>query len=141
MKLRWMFALAATLFGVGCAKAPDEAQVRAAIAAMQISVEQRDPREFMRHVATDFSGNQGNIESQQLHNLLRAQILRNERIGVVIGPIAVELRGERATADFSATLTGGASWLPERGAIYRIRSGWKREQDEWHCISAQWEAP
>ena len=40
-------------------------------------------------------------------------------------------QGDRATASLIATLTGGQGGLiPERGAIYSINSGWRRDGKE-----------
>jgi hypothetical protein len=40
----------------------------------------------------------------------------------------------------SATFTGsGGRWVPERGAIYRIVSGWSKQSGRWMCVNARWE--
>ncbi|HJU37987.1 MAG TPA: DUF4440 domain-containing protein [Tahibacter sp.] len=130
-----------SLLLAGCSRTPDEVRIREAIAAMQTAVEKREPRTFMGYVADDFTGNKGSVDRAQVHNLLRAQFLRNEAIGVTLGPIDVELMGKRATATVTATLTGGSGgWLPERGGAYRFTTGWKDDGGEWRCISAEWEA-
>ena len=106
-----------------CSRPPAEQQIRAAIAAMQAAVEAREPRRFLDHVSTDFSGNDARVDREGLHNLLRAAVLRNERIGVTLGPIDVQVQGDRGRADMSVTLTGSAGGLiPERGAVYAVRS-------------------
>ncbi|HVJ63327.1 MAG TPA: nuclear transport factor 2 family protein [Tahibacter sp.] len=132
----------AAVFAAGCSRTPDEVRIREAITAMETAVEAREPRAFMEHVADDFTGNRGSIDRAQLHNLLRGQFLRNEEIGVTLGPIEVELMDKRATAKVTATLTGGGSggWIPERGAAYAFTTGWKNDGGEWRCISAEWEA-
>ena len=104
------------------------------------AVEAHDPRAFMRYVSADFTGNDGQADRDGLHNLLRAQVLRNESVGVTLGPIDVDLLGDRATVHVTATLTGGSGGLlPERGSIYSITSGWKREGGEWKCFNAAWQ--
>lgn len=138
--MRRVFALLALLlFAAGCSRTPDETQIREAIAAMEHAVEQRQPREFMAFVAEDFTGSEGSLDRAGMHNLLRAQLLGNQDIGVLLGPIEVTLTGERAVAKVSATLTGGSGgWLPERGAVYEFDTGWKKVGGEWRCISANW---
>ena len=107
---------------------------------MQHAAEARDPRQFMEHVASDFSGNQGSVDREGLHNLMRAIVLRNEKVGVTLGPIDVDVQGNRATASLMATLTGGrGGLLPEHGAIYSIKSGWRRDGKDWICFAATWE--
>lgn len=124
----------------GCSRPPDEDRIRSAITAMEQAAEQREPRAFMEQIAPDFVGGEASFDRTALHNLLRGQFLRNEGINVLLGPIEVSLQGDRATAKVTATLTGGSGgWLPERGAIYDIDTGWKRLDGEWRCISASWQ--
>jgi len=141
MRLRpFLLVFAAVLTLAGCARKPDEQRLRETIAAMQSAVEQSKPRDFIARVATDFTGNEGSVDRDGLGNILRVAALRNEKIGVTIGPIAVQLQGERATADLTATLTGGSGGLlPERGAIYAIHSAWKKDGAEWRLYNATWE--
>ena len=122
-----------------CSRTPDEQRIREAIAAMQQAMEQGRPRAFMAHVSADFIGNDAAFDRDALHNLLRAEVLRNDEIGVTLGPIDIELQGERATARLTATFTGGSGGLlPERGSVYTITSGWKLEDGEWRCFSGRW---
>jgi ketosteroid isomerase-like protein len=138
--MKYVLPIIAFLMLAACRHTPDEQRVRDAVAAMQKAAEARDPRGFMAHVATDFTGNDGQVDRDGLHNLLRAEVLRNESVGVTLGPIDVELQGERATVHVAATFTGGSGGLlPERGSIYAITSGWKREGGEWRCYNAAWQ--
>lgn len=136
MRLALLFV---ALLLAACSRTPDETRIREAITGMETAVESRNPRDFMAHVAEDFSGGESGLDRTGLHNLLRGQFLRNESVGVLLGPIAVTLQGDRATAEVTATLSGGSGgWLPERGAIYDIVTGWKRVDGSWLCISASW---
>lgn len=136
LAMPWLLALVLA----ACARPPAEQRLRETVAAMQTAVEAREPRDFLRHVSADFTGNAGQVDREGLHNLLRAVVLRNERIGVVLGPAEIELGGDRARLRLSVTLTGSAGGLiPERGAVYAIDSGWKQDGGEWRCISATWE--
>jgi hypothetical protein len=90
-------------------------------------------------VASDFSGNQGSVDREGLHNLLRAIVLRNEKVSVTLGPIDVDIDGNRATASLIATVTAGqGGLLPEHGSIYSIDSGWRRDGKDWICFAATW---
>jgi ketosteroid isomerase-like protein len=135
--------LVSMLFGfAACSRPSDEEQIRAALAVMQEAVESGKPSDFMQFVADDFTGYGGEVDRKALHNLLRIQVLGNARIGVTLSSIDVELHGDRATVTVDAVLTGGnGRWLPERGSIRRIESGWRKSDGEWRCINAQWEAP
>lgn len=139
----WLLALVALLSALlsACTRTPDEQRIRAAITAMQHAAEQRRPRDFTAHVSDDFIGNDDpGFDKAALLNLLRVEVLRNDEVGVLLGPIDVDLQGDRATVHVAATITGGkGSLLPERGAVYDITSGWKRQDGEWVCFSGRWE--
>ena len=126
----------------GCGDdASPEARLRDTIAAMEAAAEEGRRGDFMDYVAEDFSGQDGRLGHQELADLLRVQILRHSRVHAVISGIEVELIGNRANASINALLTGGPSaWLPESGRVFRIRTGWKLDdQDDWVLISANWE--
>ena len=137
----WPALLFLLLLGVGgCSRTPDETRIRNAIVSMQEALEQHNPGDFMAFVADDFTGADGSMDRDALHNLLRAQVLANASIGIASGPIDIELHGDRATVRMTATFTGGsARWLPERGSVYTLTSGWRRSGDDWQCFNAQWE--
>jgi len=125
----------------GCSRKPDEQRIRETVAAMQAAMETRQPRDFMAHIANDFTGNDGTVDREGLHNVLRGVALRNGKLGVTLGPLDITLQGDRATLDVTATFTGGEgdSLLPDRAAVYSIHSAWRREGPEWRCYSAKWE--
>ncbi|MBL8298775.1 MAG: nuclear transport factor 2 family protein [Rhodanobacteraceae bacterium] len=135
-----LLPIAVSLLLSACNRAPDEQRIREAVTAMEAAVEARNPRDFMVHVADDFVGRDSGFDRTSLHNLLRAQFLRNQAVGVVIGPIDVVLQPPRATARMSVTLSGSTGGLlPERGAIYSVETGWKLVDGQWRCLSASWE--
>ena len=134
----WAFACVVTILAA-CSAPPAEEQLRAAIDAMQAAATERRPRDFMQWVADDFVGNDG-VDGAALHNLLRAQLLRNKAIGATRGPLDIQVQGERATVKFSVVVIGGAGGLlPERAQSYAITSGWRLEDGEWRIYLAEWE--
>jgi ketosteroid isomerase-like protein len=123
-----------------CARVPDEQRIRADIATMQHAIENHDLHGFMDHISGDFTGNDGTADREGLANVLRLEVLRNDEVGVALGPIDVELQDSRATVNLTATFTGGpGSLIPDHAAIYTIRSGWKKEGSQWRCFNATWE--
>lgn len=123
-----------------CARPSDEEQIRAAIGEMQQAIETGKPADFMRHIADDFTGDGGNIDKQGLHNFLRAQALTHTSIGITLVSTDVELQDDRATVKLTVTMTGGSGrWLPERGSVQQIESGWRRQGGDWLCVNAQWQ--
>jgi len=140
--MRWLLpVLLITAVVAGCSRSTDEQRIRTAISAMQQAMESRNPRAFMAHVSDDFIGNEAGFDREALANLLRAEVFRNDEVGVTLGPIEIEMQGDRATAKLIATFTGGSpgGMLPERGSVYTITSGWKRRGGEWVCFSGRWE--
>ena len=140
-RLRGFCLLAAfSLVLVACARTSDETRIRDAIAGMQAALEERRPADFMAFVAEDFTGADGTFDREALHKLLRAQVLANASIGITSGPLDIEMQGDRASVRMTTTFTGGnARWLPERGSVYTLTSGWRRSGDTWLCFNAQWE--
>ncbi len=140
MAIRMLCVVLVLLATCSCSRTPDDQRIRAEITAMRKAVEVRDPHAFLTYVTVDFSGDDGSVDREGLGNVLRAEVLRNESVGVALGPIGVELQGDRATVNVTATLTGGkGGLLPDRVSIYSITSGWRREKNDWLCYSARWE--
>lgn len=133
------FALCGVLLAA-CSRPPEEERIRSAMVQMQEALEGGRPADVMQHVSMDFTGDGGSVDREALHNLLRAQVLGNASIGIMTGPVEIERNGDRATVRVTATFTGGnARWLPERGSVYRLTSGWREVDGEWKVFNAQWE--
>ncbi len=140
MAVRILFALFAAISMADCSRTPDDQRIREHIQSMREALEKRNPRAFVAYVTPDFSGNDNTVDRDGLANVLRVEVLRNDQVNVVLGPIDVELQGDRARVDVVATIAGGkGGLLPERGAIYSITSGWRREGKDWRCYVATWE--
>ena len=122
----------------GCRHTPDETRVREAIAAAEQAAEQADAGGVVEPLSEGFDGNGGRLEREDLANLIRLARLRGEHVGVTLGPITVERRGERLVADFTVTLTQGSRLLPDAAGLYQVPTAWRKEGDEWRCYSATW---
>lgn len=131
--------LASILAMAGCSRTPAEDRLRAAIAEMQLGIEQRQPTVVMAHVADNFIGDAG-LDRDGLYGLLRVQVLRNASIGATLGPIEIELLEGQAEVRFSALLTGGAGGLlPDRAGTYSVTTGWREIDGNWKLVTASWE--
>ncbi|WP_460457615.1 nuclear transport factor 2 family protein [Arenimonas alkanexedens] len=127
------------LVGVaGCSREPPEEALRATIAEMQAAAEARDSSALVDSVAEDFAG-PGNMDRDQFRRYLALIWLRNREVAVRLGPLDVELLGERARVNFTAATTGGEGFLPDRADVYQVRTGWRLDDGEWMLISAEWE--
>ncbi|MBS7455917.1 nuclear transport factor 2 family protein [Coralloluteibacterium stylophorae] len=120
-----------------CSRTPSEEALRVRIAAMAAAVEARDAGAVLAPVAEDFGGPDG-LDRDGLARLVRLSFLRNAGIGTTLGPMSVQVDGERARVGFDAGLTGGRGLLPERAQLYAVETGWRFEDGEWMLISAQW---
>lgn len=137
--VRAVACLALALVCAGCGRSDDQTRLRQALDAFAQAVEARDPGQAMEQVATDFTGNEG-MDRAALHNLLRAQVLANTAPHVVLGPVAITVSGDTATARFTALATGGqGDWLPERAGRWQVTTGWRRDGRHWLLYYAQWE--
>ena len=123
-----------------CSRSSDEEQLRAALGTMQLAIEARQPSDFMDHVADDFTAPEAGMDRHQVHDLLRLQVLRNERIGVSTVVRDLRVESGRATITMTVTLTGSSGgWLPERGSVYALTSGWRKDDGDWKLIQANWQ--
>ena len=94
----------------------------------------------MDHVADDFTAPEAGMDRRQVHDLLRLQVLRNERIGVSTVVRDLRVESGRATITMTVTLTGSSGgWLPERGSVYALTSGWRKDDGDWKLIQANWQ--
>ena len=138
----FLAALAGLLIGMlcalpGCHREPPEAALRATIASMQAAAEAHDSDALFEPIAEDFAGSEG-MDRQAFHRYVTFMGLRNQKIGVQLGPLEVKLFGDRATVTFTAAITGGAGWMPERGQVYDVVTGWRLDGGKWKLISAKW---
>lgn len=132
--------IVASLLLCACSRSTDEQQLRDALATMQQAIEDRKPSEFMEHLADDFSAPEADMDRAQVHDLLRLQVLRNERIGISTVVREVRVEGVRATITLTATFTGSSGgWLPERGSVYTLTGGWRKDDGDWRLVQANWE--
>lgn len=122
----------------GCRHESDEAQVRASITAMATAAQAAAVGDVVEPLSDDFDGNGGELDRHGIANLVRLFALRGEHIGVLLGPVGIEHRGERLLATVTVTLSGGGRLLPEHAGVYRVQSAWRREGSAWRCYTASW---
>jgi ketosteroid isomerase-like protein len=129
------FALA---LAAACGRSDPEREIRATIARMAQSIEQRDPAMFLDAVAEDFTRESGAFGKQDARRTLLAAYLRNEKITVSAVVTDVRIEGDRAYAKVRVVATGGSGLLPERGQIWDFDSAWRRERSQWKVFNAEW---
>lgn len=116
-----------------------EQQVIAAIREIETRIENGERRQFIKHVSEDFSGQNGQLNRQELRGLVIYQLNRHQRLHAQLFPISVKESGEEtASANFRALITGGPGWIPDQGQLYAFETLWRYEGGEWMLYSANW---
>ena len=125
-----------------CSRSDPEQAVRAQLEALQQAIDARDAGAVEDLLAEDFIGNEG-MDRRGAKQLAAAVFLRHREIGARLGPVTVELRGEReAIARFSVLATGGSGGLlPEQGQVYQVQTGWRLQDGDWKLLNASWTPP
>ena len=138
--MRFVFRALALLIVLGsCARTPDEERIRAALDAMQRAAQTRRPADVLQYVASDFIGNNGDLDRDDLAQMLRMQVLRRDGVAISMGPTDVVIDDDRATAKFEIRVSDPTRrWIPGGGQTYRIVSAWRREGGTWLCYTATW---
>lgn len=123
-----------------CHRTPAEQQIRQSIDAAATAARANDVSGVLAVVGDDFTGNDGDIDKRGLHQLLAVRALRQDKTGVLVGPVAFERKGDRIVASFNLVLTGGkpGDLLPEQSAVYAMTTAWRREGGAWVCYNATW---
>ena len=135
--LRAGFLTCLLLLLFACSGDNPEDLLRRQIASMETAVEARKPADFLQYVTEDFSGENGQLDRQQLRGVLASQLVGNQSVSVTLGPPEIKVTGDRATVKVSALVLGGR-FLPERGQTLAIESAWILEGGEWRCYAATW---
>jgi hypothetical protein len=132
-------ALIAVVLVTACSQESPEQAVRARVATLQAAIDARDAGDVEALLAEDFVGNEG-IDRRGARQLAVAVFLRHRDVAAKVGPVSVELRGERdAIARFSVLATGGSGGLlPDSGQVYQFETGWRLVDGEWKLLTASW---
>ncbi|WHZ17867.1 MAG: hypothetical protein OJF55_000016 [Rhodanobacteraceae bacterium] len=134
----WVLLFAAAL--AACHRTPAEQQIREAIDAAAAAARADDTSGVLAVVSDDFTGNEGDLDRDGLRRLLALRALRQDKTGVLVGPVTFEHKGDRIVAKFNLVLTGGKpdDLLPDQSAIYAMTTAWRREGSHWRCYAAAW---
>lgn len=124
----------------GCSAPPDEAALRARITSLQEAIEARDAERLLDAVDPEFGGPEG-MDRDGLRRYATLMLLRQQNVGVTLGPVEVEVRGDRAAARFDAVVTGSHRFIPEGVEARRVETVWRREGSDWVLVSADWSRP
>jgi hypothetical protein len=138
--LNYLLCVLIVLSLVACKADPPEQRLRETVVAMQKAVEEGAPAKFMESVSAGFVGNDG-VDRSGLERVLKAHLLFNNKVAVQTGPVTVDMGEDARTATvrFTVLMVGGSGrFLPERGEMQEIVSGWRDEGGRWQVYSASW---
>lgn len=134
---RWLLPFA-LLLSAGCSRPPPEVALREAVAAMEASIAARDAAALVRHLDEDFIG-PGGMDRDGARRTAALYFLQHASIGVVAGPLSIELQDARAQVSFTAAVSGGSSrLLPDSGQVHDVRTGWRLRDGEWRMTAIEW---
>lgn len=124
----------------GCSTPPPEQRLRETIGQLQASIEAGDASALEDILAEDFIGPDG-LDRRGARQLATLYFLREKRIGVVAGPLEIEMRPGHATVRTTVALSGSAGGLlPDSASLRTFESGWRLQADDWKMTSARWNA-
>ena len=130
--------LALCMVLAACAKTPPEQALRRTIDDMHAAVEARDVSGLSDGIARDFIG-PGGMDRTAARRLAQLVFLRNQKVGMTVGPLDIAMREGGATVRFTAAMTGGSDGLlPQSGQVYEVRTDWRSDGDEWELVAAEW---
>ncbi len=116
-----------------------EQQIISTIRTMEEKVEAGERRPFMKHIAEDFTAQNGSMNRDQARALMIMQLNRYKRLQAQLFPIRVSSTGDdSARAVFRALVTGGPGWIPESGQLYEFETHWRLTDGEWLLRNANW---
>ncbi len=131
-------ALAIVGCACACARTPPEQALRDTIAQLQRDIGARDADAVTSVLAEDFVGNEG-MDRRGARQLAAGTFLRYREVGAKLGPLQVEMQGDRhATVRFTAAISGGAGLVPQEGQVYQVATGWRLVDGDWMLTSADW---
>jgi len=105
---------------------------------MQAAGEKHETSKVLDSVAEDFAGPEG-MDRKQLNMFLVGVSMQNRQLGTTIGPLDLNIIGDRATVKFTLGASGGAGgWVPDHAQVYDVETGWRMEGGDWKLISANW---
>ena len=143
-KAAWAAVKAACLalllvLATACTRTPPEQALRETIAGMEAAAEARDAAAIAEVLAEDFDG-PGGMDRERFRRYLAVLWLQHQDVGVVLGPISIELQEGHAQASFSAAVRGGQGRLFAGTAqAYQVKTAWRMQDGDWRLISASWE--
>ena len=136
-----VLVLVTCLLLVACSEQPAEEAVRENIQAAQKALEEKNTREALSYLKSDFLGN-GYLEKSEVRRILVAQFLQHKNINVVFSSLDVEHSEElpyQTRMTGLVAVTGAENFLPDDGRLLSVSGIWRLVDDEWRLESLDWQ--
>jgi ketosteroid isomerase-like protein len=126
----------------GCHKETEQDKIKKVITSVQQAAEEKDVRKIISSLSKTYQDPQG-FDYDSIKGLLMGYFFRHQKVHVYIPDIVITVEGASAQAEFQAVLTGGhtgsaADILPESLGMYAFAVSFRKEDNEWKIVSAQW---
>src|SRR5690606_2569239 len=119
------------LGAAACARTPPEQALRETVREAVDAIESRDASALADHLAADFVG-PGGLDRDGARRLAALHFLRHGDVGVLPGPLDVELQDRHARVRFNAVLSGGSGrLLPDSSQALQVDTRWQMADGEW----------
>ena len=126
------------LAAAGCARTAPEEALREAVHGALAAIEAREAGDLADHLAGDFVG-PGGLDRDGARRLAALHFLRHGDVGVLPGPLEVDMQEAHARVRFQAVLSGGnGRLLPDSAQAWQVDTGWRLVDGEWQLTSADW---
>jgi hypothetical protein len=133
-----VLALAGLAFA-GCSRDDPQAELEAAVQALQDSLEAKRAGAVLDQLTPEFQA-QSELDREWAKRTMTALFLQNANVKVVALTRSSRVTGKTSgETDAQVVLAGGAGLLPERAAPYTVKLQWRREGRQWRLARLDWE--
>ena len=133
-------AVALALLGAaGCSRDDPQAELEAAVQALQDSLEAKRAGAVLDQLTPEFRA-QSELDREWAKRTMTALFLQNANVKVVALTRSSRVTGKTSgETDAQVVLAGGAGLVPERAAPYTVKLQWRREGRQWRLARLDWE--
>ena len=132
-------ALVATAVSA-CSPPPGEEALRGRVGGLEGAIEAGNGQAVLELATDDFAG-PGGMDREGLRRYMAALRLGQRKVEAVVGPLEVEMHGDRASVRADVVVAGLDRFSPDNASARRLETTWRREGGEWRLAAADWRPP